>query len=176
MAAGLNCGCWGSLSIRLSDAEMLVTPSGRDLAAIDPDQIVTVSISNLKYEAFAQAPTTERRIHAAIYKQRSDVGAIIISHSKYSSVFAASCMPLEVENPALSENIGNLIHVSDFAHHGTFTEARSVARAMGSGCGCIIAHHGMVAVGIDMKQAFHRCCDIEEAARQYVESRRIVSQ
>ncbi len=171
LASGLVQGTWGNLSIRLNDEEMLVTPSGLDYERLQPEDMVVVSIKNLKYDRFGNKPTSERGLHAGIYRRRPDAGAVIHTHSTYCSVFAAAKMPLEVENPALAEEVGSIIRVADYARPGTNALSRNTIRALGSGKGCIMAHHGMICCGVDLKQAFHTCSAIEEAARQYIESR-----
>ena len=171
LASGLVQGTWGNLSIRLNDEEMLVTPSGLDYERLQPEDMVVVSIKNLKYDRFGNKPTSERGLHAGIYRRRPDVGAVIHTHSTYCSVFAAAKMPLEVENPVLAEEVGSIIRVADYARPGTNALSRNTIRALGSGKGCIMAHHGMICCGVDLKQAFHTCSAIEEAARQYIESR-----
>lgn len=171
LASGLVQGTWGNLSIRLNDEEMLVTPSGLDYERLQPEDMVVVSIKNLKYDRFGNKPTSERGLHAGIYRRRPDAGAVIHTHSTYCSVFAAAKMPLEVENPALAEEVGSIIRVADYARPGTNALSRNTIRALGSGKGCIMAHRGMICCGVDLKQAFHTCSAIEEAARQYIESR-----
>lgn len=171
LASGLVQGTWGNLSIRLNDEEMLVTPSGLDYERLQPEDMVVVSIKNLKYDRFGNKPTSERGLHAGIYRRRPDAGAVIHTHSTYCSVFAAAKMPLEVENPVLAEEVGSIIRVADYARPGTNALSRNTIRALGSGKGCIMAHHGMICCGVDLKQAFHTCSAIEEAARQYIESR-----
>lgn len=171
LASGLVQGTWGNLSVRLNDEEMLVTPSGLDYERLQPEDMVVVSIKNLKYDRFGNKPTSERGLHAGIYRRRPDAGAVIHTHSTYCSVFAAAKMPLEVENPVLAEEVGSIIRVADYARPGTNALSRNTIRALGSGKGCIMAHHGMICCGVDLKQAFHTCGAIEEAARQYIESR-----
>lgn len=171
LASGLVQGTWGNLSVRLNDEKMLVTPSGLDYERLQPEDMVVVSIKNLKYDRFGNKPTSERGLHAGIYRRRPDAGAVIHTHSTYCSVFAAAKMPLEVENPALAEEVGSIIRVADYARPGTNALSRNTIRALGSGKGCIMAHHGMICCGVDLKQAFHTCSAIEEAARQYIESR-----
>ncbi len=171
LASGLVQGTWGNLSVRLNDEKMLVTPSGLDYERLQPEDMVVVSIKNLKYDRFGNKPTSERGLHAGIYRRRPDAGAVIHTHSTYCSVFAAAKMPLEVENPALDEEVGSIIRVADYARPGTNALSRNTIRALGSGKGCIMAHHGMICCGVDLKQAFHTCSAIEEAARQYIESR-----
>ena len=86
METGLVQGTWGNLSIRLDDKYMLVTPSGLDYTRLTPADMVKVNISTLAYEGSLK-PTSEKGLHAEVYKQRPDAGAVIHTHSKYCCVF-----------------------------------------------------------------------------------------
>ena len=171
LASGLVQGNWGNLSVRLNEDQMLVTPSGLDYERVKPEDMVVVSIRNLHYDRFGNRPTSEKGLHAGIYRHRPDVGAVIHTHSTYCSVFAAARMPLEVENPRMAEEVGDIIRIADYARPGTNALSRNTIRALGRAKGCIMAHHGMICCGVDLKQTFHICSTIEEAAEQYIESR-----
>lgn len=86
---GLVQGTWGNISVRLDEKYMLTTPSGLDYMRLTPDDMVKVDIDTLKYEG-DKKPTSEKGLHGAIYKNREDIGAVIHTHSKYCSVFAAA--------------------------------------------------------------------------------------
>ncbi len=107
VASGLVQGTWGNLSVRLDGEHMLVTPSGLDYMRLAPADMVKVKIKTLEYEGDLK-PTSEKGLHAAIYRNRPDVRAIIHTHSKYCSVFAAAHKDLPVpeqENPAAHKDL-----------------------------------------------------------------------
>ncbi|MGN0709877.1 MAG: class II aldolase/adducin family protein [Anaerovoracaceae bacterium] len=167
---GLVQGTWGNISVRLDDRFMLCTPSGTDYARTMPEDMVKVDIELLRFEG-AKKPTSEKDMHAAIYKARHDVTAIVHTHSKYCCVFAACEMPLQVEDPEMIKDIGDVIKCSDYALSGTPKLARNVVKALDYGKGCIISHHGMAAVGPDLETAFANCEKIEQAAERYINKR-----
>ena len=92
---GLVQGTWGNISVRLSANYMLVTPSGLDYKMIYGSDMVKVAIKTLTC-GDGNVPTTEKGLHAGIYESRSDIGAIIHTHSRYCSIFAAARKPLQV--------------------------------------------------------------------------------
>lgn len=167
---GLVQGTWGNISVRLDDKYMLCTPSGTDYARTQPEDMIKVEIKTLKYEGDVK-PTSEKNMHQAIYLARPDVQAIVHTHSKYACVFAAAEMPLEVEEEELVPEIGQVIDCSSYALSGTYKLARNVVKAMKDGVGCIIAHHGMVACGQNIEEAYSRCEKIEQAAERYINKR-----
>ena len=117
LADGLVQGTWGNLSVRLDDRYMLATPSGLDYERLTPEDMVPVDCSDLTYDG-PRKPTSEKGLHAGIYLQHEDAGAVIHTHSKYCCIFAAANMPLPVEDPALAAELGEFIRI-DAAAEGS---------------------------------------------------------
>ncbi|MBR6473350.1 MAG: class II aldolase/adducin family protein [Firmicutes bacterium] len=167
---GLVQGTWGNISVRLDDMHMLVTPSGLDYMRLGPDDMVRVEIATLNYEGSLK-PTSEKGLHAEIYKRRPDVGAVIHTHSKYLSVFAAA----EEDMPVLSEHMdvfGTKVKLAAYGIPGSKKLMTNTASALGSNFGVIMAHHGMAACGKDLETAFENCRKLEENGRAYLDSGR----
>ena len=161
-------GTWGNISVRLDEEYMLTTPSGLDYDDCKPEDMVRVNIETLKAEDSLNDPTSEKSIHAEIYKARPDVGAIVHTHSKYCSLLAACRMPLEVREESLAKDVGELILVADYGESGSTTLAKNVVEALGKRKGCIMSHHGMVACGKDIEEALSIAMSMEEASRLLV--------
>ena len=167
---GLVQGTWGNLSVMLDRDTMLCTPSGLSYDRLGPEDMVKVSISTLKYEGLHK-PTSEKDMHAGIYRKYPDVNAVIHTHSKYCSVFAAASMPLQVESAERMAVLGEIIGVSKYALAGTKRITKNAVNAMKGSPGCILSHHGMIAKGRDLEDAFRNVQLIEEAAREYIDKR-----
>lgn len=167
---GLVQGTWGNISVMLDRETMLCTPSGLDYERLKPEDMVRVNIRTLKYEGLHK-PTSEKGMHAGIYRKYPDANAIIHTHSKYCSIFAAGEMPLQVENADKIEKLGEIIGVSKYALAGTGSITRRAIRAIKNSPGCILSHHGMIAKGADLESAFENVELIEEAAREYIDKR-----
>lgn len=167
-------GTWGNLSVRLNDEYMLVTPSGLDYDSLGPEDMVLVNIDTLAYgDAAHNKPTSEVSLHAGIYKNRPDIGAIIHTHSKYCSVFAACQMPIDVMDSYLADEVaGDVIYVSDYATSGTEELASNVVNVLLHGRrGVVMSNHGMVACAADLDAALEVAEAMEEAARKKINAR-----
>ncbi len=193
-------GTWGNLSVRIDDDLMLVTPSGLDYDSLAPEDMVLMDIENLAVTSLldedtsdaknslpGNKPTSEASLHAGIYKNRPDIGAIIHTHSKYCSVFAACQMPIDVMDEYLAEEVaGDLIYVADYAASGSEELAKNVTKALGGSAldsknefevlmygrrGCIMSNHGMVACAADLDTALEVAEAMEEAARKQINAR-----
>ena len=143
VSCGLVQGTWGNLSVRLDEKYMLTTPSGLDYTRLTPEDMVKVEIETLKYEG-SKKPTSEKGLHAAIYMNRPEIGAVIHTHAKYSSVFAAA----NKDMPVLEEYMdlfGPVIKLAKYALPGTKALKNNTAEAVGENYGAIMANHGMIA-------------------------------
>ena len=184
-------GTWGNISVRIDDENMLVTPSGLDYDSLGPEDMVRVNLKTLDFDKTGNKPTTEMNLHAEIYNNRPDVGAIIHTHSKNCSIFAACRMPIDVTDTSLSEEVaGDVIHIAEYASSGSDELAANVVKALGGAFvstekddsdlhaefeamlygrrGCLMANHGMVAVGADLDGTMKVAEAMEEAARQQI--------
>ena len=167
---GLVQGTWGNLSIRLNDKYMLVTPSGLDYTRLTPADMVKVDLSTLKHEGGLK-PTSEKGLHAAIYRERPAVNAIVHTHSRYCSMFAAAHAELPVEDAEAQKVFGTSIGLAKYAKAGSDKLAKYTAAALGRNFGALMSNHGMVTCGADMESAFANCQLMEKTAEVYIESR-----
>ena len=167
---GLVQGTWGNISVMLDRETMLCTPSGLDYDRLKPEDMVRVNIKSLKADGLHK-PTSEKGMHAGIYRKYPNANAVIHTHSKYCSIFAACEMPLQIESKDKMETLGEIIGVSKYALAGTGFITRNAIKAIKDTPGCILAHHGMIAKGESLEDAFENVKLIEEAAREYINSR-----
>lgn len=167
---GLVQGTWGNLSVMLDRENMLCTPSGIDYDRLGPEDIVKVNIRTLKSEGIHN-PTSEKEMHAGIYRTYPESNAVIHTHSKYCSIFAACEMPLQIESDDKMGRLGEIIGVSRYALAGTRGITRSAIKAIRETPGCILSHHGMIARGTSLEEAFENAGLIEEAAEEYINRR-----
>jgi len=169
VSCGLVQGTWGNLSVRLDEKYMLATPSGLDYTRLTADDMVKVNIESLEYEG-DKKPTSEKGLHAAIYINRPEIGAVIHTHAKYSCVFAAAGkdMPVIEEYRDL---FGESIKLAKYALPGTKALKKNTASAVGDNYGAIMANHGMIACGESLEKAFENCVKIEENGQKYLLTR-----
>ena len=150
---------------------MLCTPSGIDYERLTPEDIVKVNYHTMEFEGDIK-PTSEKGLHAGIYKRRPEAGAVIHTHSKYCSIFAACHMPLQIENLESIERIGEIINIADYGFPGTNKITRNSLKALGKKApGCIMSNHGMLCMGTDIQDCFEVCGLIEKEAKAYIDKR-----
>ena len=138
-------GCWGNLSVRLNDEEMLISPSGMDYFDIRIEDIVRTSIETLEY-GDQRKPSTESQLHAWMYKFLPDCGAIIHTHSNALCVLSALHAGFKIEDENLQKLIGDVL-VSEYAPSGSTDLAKNALRSMLNTHAIIQPNHGALFYG-----------------------------
>jgi len=169
---GLVAGTSGNVSVRLAPSEagellMAVTPAGIAYDTMQADDIVVTDFEIETVEGELM-PSSESLLHVAIYQARPDVGAVIHTHSVYSSVLAVSGLDIP---PILDEvivNIGGPIRVSEYGFPSSEELAQNVTDALGHRKAAIIANHGAVGVGNDLNEALEICGLVERVSEIFV--------
>lgn len=167
---GLVQGTWGNLSARLDDTHMLVTPSGLDYTRLNPDDMVKVNYYTLEWEGIYK-PTSEKGLHAVIYRNRKDVMAIIHTHSKYCSIFASARKDMPISLTEAQAVFGNIVACSKYGLPGTDKLTENTVKGLSLNMGTIMANHGMVACGKDISEAFKNCGLLEKNGEIYIENK-----
>jgi L-fuculose-phosphate aldolase len=168
---GLVVGMAGNVSLRLNDPggrELLaITPSGCRYESLKVDDIVIVDFEGQRVEGKLKA-SIETVMHVEVYKARKKINAIVHAHPVFCSALAVAGMDIP---PLIDEQvvlIGGEIKVAEYALPGTPELARSAVAALGPRNAVILANHGVLAVGRDMREALTICELAEEIAKIYV--------
>ncbi|MGS2717065.1 class II aldolase/adducin family protein [Eionea flava] len=163
--SGINQGTSGNVSIRTTQG-FLITPSGIPSTQLTIDDIVLMNLGGDVIEG--KIPSSEWRFHCDIYNQRSDVNAIVHTHSVYATALAC----LEKDMPAFHYMVamagGNNIRCAPYATYGTQALSDAALLALVDRKACLLAHHGVIATGVDLARAFALASEVETLAQQYL--------
>jgi len=140
---GLLLRSWGSVSARLNDQEMIITPTGVAYKDLTPDKMVKVNVHTLSFSG-SRRPSSEVQIHASIYRERTGVGVIVHSHQVYSS-----CVSAIAQKYLLFMNDGNKtkIPVVQYAFPGSADVSEQVVFCLKkhpAAHSLLLANHGVV--------------------------------
>lgn len=160
---GFVVGTWGNVSMRI-ERRFVITPSGMDYDKLNPEDMVVVDI-NGKVVGGKWKPSTETILHAAIYKSREDVNAIVHTHSVFASTVAVTRggIPPIIED--LVQVVGGRVDVATYALPGTEELAQNGIRALSDKNAVLLANHGMIGVGKDFDEALTVCEVVEKSAQ-----------
>jgi len=166
-ASGLNQGTSGNISARYQD-RMLITPSATPYDAMKPQMIASMPIEG-EYGTWTGPlqPSTEWRFHLDIMRARPDVGGIVHTHSTYATVLAIARKPIPACHYMMAAFGGNDIRCAGYARYGTKELSELALAALEGRNGCLLANHGMIAVGANLDKAMWLAAELETIARQY---------
>ena len=165
---GLVAGTWGNVSLRLSGNRMAITPSGSDYLSMKADDIVIVDLAT--GEAEGGTPSTEKKLHQEIYRCRTEVNAIIHTHSMSVSTVAAARREVPPILDDLAQIVGPSLRVASYALPGTQKMARTVLAALRGRMAAVMANHGGVALGRTMAEALLCARIMEKGCRAFIEA------
>ena len=170
---GLNHGATGNCSCRDGDT-YLITPSGIDTQNLSEDKVVRMdfagniinSIPNLK-------PSSEWRFHKDIMSQRKEVGAVVHTHSIYASTVSLFGDTLPPFHYMIAVAGGDSVRCAPYAMFGTQELSDNIISALIDRKACLIANHGLVAIGDNLKEALQIAEEIEHLCQLYIEARKL---
>ena len=164
IALGLSQGTSGNISVRAGSG-FLVTPSGIPAEDLAPEHIVPMDFEGR--HAHALAPSSEWRFHRDILRARPEIGAVVHAHPTYATAFALCGREIPAVHYMIAAAGGPTIRCAPYAPYGT--EALSVAAlaALDGRKACLLANHGMIAIGPDLAKALWLALEVETLCRQY---------
>lgn len=162
--ANLVSGTWGNVSTRVSGEKlMIITPSGMNYDSLTVEDMVLIDMQG-KVQEGCWKPSVESKLHADIYTNRSDVGAVVHVHSLFATVFAVAQQKIPVLIEETAQVIGHEIDVAPYAMCGSEELAENTARILGSGRAVLMANHGLIGVGKNTADALKVCYIAEKTA------------
>ena len=164
----LTHGTSGNISCRIPGEEkILITPSSVPYLDIKVKDILLVDYNGESLEV-GRNPSVETPFHLAIYKIREDIGAIVHSHSIYALSVAASGKTVPVFLDEMFSNIGGDLEVTNYELPGSEELAETIASKIENKNALLIANHGAVCCGKDLKDAFHVAETVEKICRVFI--------
>ncbi|MFB1481821.1 class II aldolase/adducin family protein [Corallococcus sp. RDP092CA] len=162
--SGLNQGTSGNLSQRV-EGGFLLTPSGLGYEAMTPEDLVLMRFDG-SHEGHRR-PSTEWQLHRDLLQARPEVGAVLHAHSMFSTTLACLRRGIPAFHYMVSAAGGTDIRCAEYATFGTPELARNMMAALEGRKACLLANHGMVAVGADLAAAWKLAVEVETLAAMY---------
>jgi L-fuculose-phosphate aldolase len=170
---GLVVGSAGNVSRRVDAARVAITPTSIPYDELTPREIVLVDLDSGNAVDSIAAPSSELPMHLAVYRSCPEVAAIVHTHAPYVTTLSVLRKPLPPIIDEMMMYLGGTIEVTDYAFTGTDAVGINVVDALGDRAGVILANHGNVCVGRDLRQALHVAVVMESTARVYVNALQI---
>lgn len=169
---GLSPGNSGNVSARLPQG-FLITPTGMPYSETEVDDLVTLDFNGhhppTPASKPARRPSSEWHFHAAIYRSRPEVQAIVHAHPRFSTALACTARAIPAFTYMIAMGGGKDIRCAPYAIFGSEDLAGNAVKALESRTACLLEHHGSIALGQSPKKALHLCQEVEGLASQYCE-------
>lgn len=162
---GLTPGMSGNVSVR-SPAGLLVTPSGMPYGELRPDDLVEMKLDGA-IRPGQRTPSTEWRLHRDILGARQDVEAIVHTHSLYCTTISMLRRPIPAVHYMIVLAGSDEIPCAEYATFGSSQLALNAVTALRGADACLLANHGMIALGRTLPAALKLAAEVETLAAQY---------
>lgn len=163
---GYSVGSAGNISVRLADG-FLLTPTNSSLGTLDPARL---SRLDMQWRHVAgDAPSKELFLHRAFYETRPETGAVVHLHSTHAT--ALSCLAdLDMRDaippitPYVVMRVGRVPCVP-YVRPGDPAMGELIRALEGRHAAVLLANHGPVVAGADLRSAVFAAEELEETAR-----------
>ena len=164
LTLGLSQGTSGNVSVRAGDG-FLVTPSGIPAEALRPEDIVAMQFDG----GFTHplAPSSEWHFHRDILAARPDVNAVVHAHPTHCTAFAICGRDIPAVHYMIAAAGGPTVRCAPYAPYGTEALSAAALTALEGRMACLLANHGMIAIGSGLRKALWLAVEVEALCRQY---------
>ncbi|WHA42615.1 class II aldolase/adducin family protein [Agrobacterium larrymoorei] len=163
---GFNHGSSGNVSCRVDQDQILITPTGARSENLTPDRLVLVQTDGTTLSE--GKPSSEVDMHLAVYNSGPTVGAVIHTHADACVALSCLAKPIPAFHYMIAAFGGDNVPCAEYATFGSPALAKSAAKALNGRTACLLANHGMIALGADLASALNRTIKLETLARQYI--------
>jgi len=162
----------GNISFRLSENEVLATPTLVCKGFMKPHDIVKLDMEGNRIEGF-MTPTSETKLHIGIYKERPDIRAVVHLHPPHATAFAISGVPVDkCVLPEVEIFLGE-VPLAEYRTPGTQDFLDSIRPYLADYCVMLLANHGVVALGRDLQEAYWRMEIVDAYCRMLILARQL---
>lgn len=162
----------GNVSVRMPSGEILVTPSGMIYEEMDPDDVLVMDIKGNIIEG-TRKPSSDTDAILYIFEKRPDLNAVIHTHQPYATAISLIQDEFQVNLTTLGNAAGGSVKVTPFSSAGSVDMGIDTVNNLGSSLAVILAHHGVMTVGKNLKQALYAAVYMEESAKCYLAARAV---
>jgi L-fuculose-phosphate aldolase len=155
----------GNVSARTSRG-FVITPSALPYRSLQPADLAELAPDGTVIDA-PRRPSSEWRMHAAIYAARPDAQAIVHTHSPRATALSCARRGL----PAFHYMIalaGGDVRCAPYATFGSNDLARHAVDGLRERRATLLANHGVIALGGTLAAALAVAREVENMAGQYL--------
>ena len=160
----LNRGTAGNVSARWNEG-FLVTPTGLGCNEMQPGDVVPMAMDG-NWEG-ARKPSSEWRFHRDIYAARPEAGAVVHAHAPFATALACLRADIPPFHYMIARFGGATVRCASYATFGTQALSDAALAALDGRCACLLANHGLLVFGRDLRHALDLAVELESLCEQY---------
>lgn len=163
---GMSVSTYGNLSCRLDEVHVAITPSGKEYAALQAEDMVVINLSGEKIDGH-WLPSSELFLHLEIYKAIPEARSVVHTHSLYASALAVAHKDLPPIVEDLTQLTGGSVRCTEYETPGTEALGKAAVAALEDRHAALLANHGAVCWGRTMHEALNAAVILEKGAHIY---------
>lgn len=162
---GLTHGTSGNVSVRRDADSFFVSPTGLPYASLEPEDVPLMSLTGRWYGR--RQPSSEWRFHRDILATRADAGAIVHAHPRHATALACTGRGIPAFHYMVAVAGGLDIRCAPYHTFGSQELSDAALAALRDRRACLLAHHGIIALGASLEAALTLAAEVENLAAQY---------
>ena len=162
---GLANGTSGNVSVRRDERRFFVSPTGMPYDALEPDDITLMDVDGRWFGR--RRPSSEWRFHRDVFRSRGEVAAIVHTHSPKATSLACTGREIPAFHYMVAVAGGSNIRCAPYYTFGTRELSDAAVAALEGRKACLLANHGVIAVGANLPAAVALAGEVETLAAQY---------
>jgi L-fuculose-phosphate aldolase len=163
--AGLVPNKSGNVSCR-SAGGFLITPAGKPYRDLLPGDLVELPLRG-EPAASGPRPSSEWRMHAAIYAARPDAAAVVHTHSPRATALACAGRGIPPFHYMIALAGGD-VRCMPYATFGTADLAATAVRGLDGRRAVLLGNHGVITIGSSLDEAHSVAVEVENLAGAYL--------
>ena len=162
--SGLCPGTSGNQSIYNPELGLMaIKPSGIGYMETTPEDIVVMDLESHVVDG-KRKPSSEWDMHTEFYKNKPNCRAIVHTHQRFCTTFAVLGMPIQAVHYVLADANCYEIPCAPYHTFGTPELAQDAVKTCGTDDAVLLANHGIVVCGKNLKSAFGLAKNLEYIA------------
>ncbi|HWX30147.1 MAG TPA: class II aldolase/adducin family protein [Steroidobacteraceae bacterium] len=162
---GLAHGSSGNVSVRRDKRRFFVSPTGMPYHALEPEDIPLVDLDGRWFGR--RRPSSEWRFHRDLFRSRDEVAAVVHTHSPKATSLACTGRGIPAFHYMVAAAGGADIRCAPYHTFGTQELSDAAIAALEGRKACLLANHGVIALGADLPAALALAGEVENLAAQY---------
>jgi L-fuculose-phosphate aldolase len=162
---GLTYGTSGNVSVRRDERSFFISPTGAVYEELESSDVPLMHLDG-RWSG-GRRPSSEWRFHRDILAARADVGAIVHTHSRYATALACNGRGIPAFHYMVAVAGATQIRCAPYHTFGSQELSDAALVAIGASNACLLANHGVIALGTDLTAALTLAGEVENLAAQY---------